>query len=492
MADNSQHMRRRKFPIELNLLDSKGGRGTTGRGPNMAVSISTLGVVSVTLIMVLAYALFPFTIFSATANPPNLYGYMSDHRENAAELEKDLSRSEATLSGLRNNFIPQAKAMIAEIGDVKNKLADYDEAYDNLFTYALWSKIIEEIDDLVPNEVDLTYIAQDDFQVVIEGITDDVSHIAEYAHSLIDSDLFRDDPPHNLDVEWSYQLTEKGKAEMIQTPQMYDNWLGEATLVTSVAPTPGVDYWAVIVGVADYPGIGNDLEYTDDDANDVRDALLASGNWEASHIAMLIDEAATKSNIQDTIVDIGDKTDADDVVFFFFSGHGTRVADMIPFDEADGRDEALCQYDFETEGELTDDELGEWLADLPANPVLVAIDTCHSGGMIKTGEIQDKGLPTAGVPRWGDGFAKDLDDVIDGVVLTASDDDEPSYENPLLQNGVFTYYFVEGLNGPADANSDDEISMEEAFNYLYWQVTGYTPPYSFIITVTLAPKESVE
>jgi len=444
----------------------------------MAVSISTLGVVSVTLIMVLAYALFPFTIFSATANPPNLYGYMSDHRENAAELEKDLSRSEATLSGLRNNFIPQAKAMIAEIGDVKNKLADYDEAYDNLFTYALWSKIIEEIDDLVPNEVDLTYIAQDDFQVVIEGITDDVSHIAEYAHSLIDSDLFRDDPPHNLDVEWSYQLTEKGKAEM--------------TLVTSVAPTPGVDYWAVIVGVADYPGIGNDLEYTDDDANDVRDALLASGNWEASHIAMLIDEAATKSNIQDTIVDIGDKTDADDVVFFFFSGHGTRVADMIPFDEADGRDEALCQYDFETEGELTDDELGEWLADLPANPVLVAIDTCHSGGMIKTGEIQDKGLPTAGVPRWGDGFAKDLDDVIDGVVLTASDDDEPSYENPLLQNGVFTYYFVEGLNGPADANSDDEISMEEAFNYLYWQVTGYTPPYSFIITVTLAPKESVE
>jgi len=124
--------------------------------------------------------------------------------------------------------------------------------------------------------------------------------------------------------------------------------------------------------------------------------------------------------------------------------------------------------------------------------VLVAIDTCHSGGMIKTGEIQDKGLPKADVPRWGDGFAKDLDDVIDGVVLTACDDDEPSYENPLLQNGVFTYYFVEGLHGPADANSDDEISMEEAFNYLYWQVTGYTPPYSFIITVTLAPKENVE
>jgi len=492
MADNSQPMRRRKFQIELNLLDSKGGRGTTGRGLNMAVSISTLGVVLVTLIMVLAYSLFPFTVFSATTNPPNLYGYMSGHRENAAELEKDLSRSEAILSDLRSNFIPQAKAMISEIGELKIKLEDFDEAHDILFTYALWSDIIEEIDALSPNEVDLTYIAQDDFQVVIEGITDDVSHIAEYAHSLIDSDLFRDDPPYNLDVEWSYQLTEKGKAEMIQTPQMYDNWPDEAVLVTSGNSTPGVDYWAVIVGVADYPGIGNDLEYTDDDANDVRDALLASGNWEASHIAMLLDEAATKSNIQDIIADIGNKTDADDVVFFFFSGHGTTVADIIPFDEADGYDEALCQYDFGTEGALTDDELGEWLADLPANPVLVAIDTCHSGGMIKTGEIQDKGLPKAGVPRWGDGFAKDLDDVIDGVVLTACDDDEPSYENPLLQNGVFTYYFVEGLHGPADANSDDEISMEEAFNYLYWQVTGYTPPYSFIITVTLAPKENVE
>jgi Tfp pilus assembly protein PilN len=454
----------------------------------MAVSVSTLGIVLVTLIMILAYALFPFTIFSSTANPPNLYGYMSDHKENVANLEQDLSRSEARLSDLRGNFIPQAKAMIAEIGELKIKLEDFDEAYDNLFTYALWSDIIEEIDNLAPNEVDLTYIAQDDFQVVIEGITDEDSHIAEYAHNLIDSDLFRDDPPYNLDVEWSYELTEKGKAEMIQTPQMYDNWPGEAVLVTSGAPTPGVDYWAVIVGVADYPGIANDLQYTDDDANDIRDTLLASNNWEASHITMLIDEAATKSNIQDAIADMGNKTDADDVVFFFFSGHGTIIADTIPLDEADYLDEAICQYDFETLGEITDDELAVWLADMPANPVLVAIDTCYSGGMIKTGEMQDKALTRAGVPQEGDGFAKDLDDVIDGVILTACDDDEPSYENPLLQNGVFTYYFVEGLNGPADANSDDEISMEEAFNYLYWRVTGYTPPYSFIITVTLMPK----
>ena len=53
------------------------------------------------------------------------------------------------------------------------------------------------------------------------------------------------------------------------------------------------------------------------------------------------------------------------------------------------------------------------------------------------------------------------------MLLTASDDNEASWEHRDLKNGVFTYYLDEGFNSPyeVDINTNQEISAEE--NYLY-------------------------
>jgi|GEM_PF-2697825 len=487
MAELNRTPEPKKFPIEVDLL-RLGARQQSSR---QAVSISALTVGLAVLVLVLLYALFPFSVVGMD-NLPNLYGYMQEQKQHVASLESDLASREAVLANLRSNHVPQAKALVDDIGEAESKLADMDKAYQELFIFPLWSDMIEEIATLAPAEVDLTWIVQYGTKVVIEGITDADIHISDYTHSLLESDLFRSDPPYDAVTGWRYELTEKSKAELIQTPQIYDNWSGEAVLLTSSAPAPGVEYWAVIVGVADYPPespLAN-LQYSDDDAQDVRQALLSRPNWDDSHITMLINEEATKAGIEDAIADMAANGDATDVFFFFFSGHGSTVVDQSPPDEADGWDEVLCPYDFDLldpTTALTDDELGVWLGDLPGAPILVAIDSCFSGGMVRGGVIHEKGVPTAGAPQSGDGFTKDLYGNINGVAITACEDGEAAFEDPLLQNGIFTYYFVEGLYGPADANDDGEITMEEAFNYLYWRVTGYTPPYWFSITVTLKP-----
>jgi hypothetical protein len=234
-------------------------------------------------------------------------------------------------------------------------------------------------------------------------------------------------------------------------------------------------YYGVIVGVADYPG-GGDLLFTDDDAREIRDALLRYGNWEEANIQLLLDSAATKSAIQAAIEQIGAVADADDVVLFFFSGHGTIGSDIAPLDETDGVDEYLCSYGSITSQFIRDDELSLWLGELPTTNVVVILDTCYSGGHVKLQGRTAKSLPgtPVGVVRKGDGFAadltqriapKDVDDNPGCVVLTASDDDELSYELFLLRNGLFSFSVIRGLERYWDRDGNGELSAEELFVY---------------------------
>jgi uncharacterized caspase-like protein len=58
------------------------------------------------------------------------------------------------------------------------------------------------------------------------------------------------------------------------------------------------------------------------------------------------------------------------------------------------------------------------------------------------------------------------------VVMTASDDNESPVETPTLSNGVYTYYLVEGLQGPAN-NGGNFISSEAAHTYATPRSTAF-------------------
>ncbi|PHT82139.1 Metacaspase-2 [Capsicum annuum] len=74
---------------------------------------------------------------------------------------------------------------------------------------------------------------------------------------------------------------------------------------------------------------------------------------------------------------------AGDSLVFHFSGHGSQERNYTS-DEIDGYDETLCPLDYETKGEIVDDELNATLVrPLPRGAKLLAlIDACHSGTML--------------------------------------------------------------------------------------------------------------
>ncbi len=132
--------------------------------------------------------------------------------------------------------------------------------------------------------------------------------------------------------------------------------------------------YALCVGINEYPGEGNDLAGCVNDALDWAELLKERGYTPLA----ILDSAATKVAILSTLRAMLELARRGDRVVFTFSGHGTWIPD-IDGDEKDGRDEALCPYDFAS-GVITDDELHDVLQQRRLGVrVTILSDSCHSG-----------------------------------------------------------------------------------------------------------------
>lgn len=110
---------------------------------------------------------------------------------------------------------------------------------------------------------------------------------------------------------------------------------------------------------------------------------LAEGIGFETHT--LADEQATKSNIQQSIIDLGNAMSDGGMLLVSFAGHGARIEEennpSLPKDESNDYDESwLCYDDF-----LLDDEIYNTLCEIKRNiRVVVLSDSCHSETTTRT------------------------------------------------------------------------------------------------------------
>lgn len=245
--------------------------------------------------------------------------------------------------------------------------------------------------------------------------------------------------------------------------------------LSQISEEEGLKLYAIIVGVNNYidPALP-DLVFCIADARDLKNTLLNSTMWSSVNITYLPD--ATKTEIENAIKRVARKVGSDSLVLFSFSGHGT----LSP----DGSHAYICPADSSVTSfanDIEDDELERWLDGIPTSRRCVILDTCYSGAFLKKPSPDlivrtylKKGQKVTR-PLAGTGFYKKLNKA-GYVVLAACDNNEYSQESSELQNGVFTYYLVEGFNSPygADINSDQEISAEESYYYANPKVIAFT------------------
>lgn len=215
--------------------------------------------------------------------------------------------------------------------------------------------------------------------------------------------------------------------------------------------------WAIIVGVATYNHMPS-LNYTDDDAYKMY-AFLRSpegGGVPDEQMKVLVDEGATRKNIMKNMTMLFEKADSNDVILFYFSGHGLKNA-FLPMD-FDGH-----------LNKVKHSEVKEIFKNCKAKYKLCIADACHAGGL--TG-AKDIGMSSSTY------YYEAFKEAKGGTAfMLSSKAEEISIENAGLRQGIFTHFLIKGLKGNADQDDNQLITIKEVYDYVNVNVKFYTSNY---------------
>lgn len=191
----------------------------------------------------------------------------------------------------------------------------------------------------------------------------------------------------------------------------------------------------VSVGISDYPGTVNDLRLPAKDAQTI--TWVYSKNSSMQY-CQLLNENATTKKIVAAMNKVFAMAGTDDVVVFFFSGHGYAGG--------------FCSYD----GYLDYKEIRKAMAKSKCKNKMIFADACFSGD-IRTG---------------GSSSQSEISETKKANVMLflSSRSDETSFESSSMKNGYFTTYLQKGLRGAADENKDRIITAKELFKYVHTNV----------------------
>lgn len=206
---------------------------------------------------------------------------------------------------------------------------------------------------------------------------------------------------------------------------------------------PKAAKYALCIGISDYSGTANDLNYCDDDANDWAAFLQGKGYT----VTKLLDRSATKAAIESAINTLASRSISGNSIFFVYSGHGYK-GQMI------STDMYYLSY--------------TWMKNKFANSTSTkmgfTLDACNIGyfksALAKTGR----------------------------VVAVASGNNNYSYDgNSTMKNGVFTYYQMVGWGSYNYFEGDNSYACTKMIAWGNANGVNCTPSYGDSYTGNLIP-----
>ncbi|RZC50377.1 hypothetical protein C5167_018813 [Papaver somniferum] len=163
---------------------------------------------------------------------------------------------------------------------------------------------------------------------------------------------------------------------------------------------------AVLVG-CNYQGTKAELKGCINDVKRMYQSLVDKYGFAEEDITVLIDTddsyiQPTGKNIRKAITDLIRSGEPGDVLFFHYSGHGTRLPAETGEDDDTGYDECIVPTDMNL---ITDDDFREYVDQVQEGcRITIVSDSCHSGGLIDEAKEQIGESTKSGGEEQSSGF----------------------------------------------------------------------------------------
>ncbi len=193
------------------------------------------------------------------------------------------------------------------------------------------------------------------------------------------------------------------------------------------------------------------------DAKAFSEAITRTG--ENPSINLLLNPTLTGLKVN--IFEWARKSEPGETLILYYSGHGYSIDNdtyLIPSD-VETRYIKDTAYNFTT-------GLKSISTDIRAKDVLIIIDACYSGSLVN----DDRPLTNAKIKE---GTIEEIAKDKGYVFLLSSRSDETSKERP-EGGGQFTHYLLKGIEGEANRDNDDKITVKEVYDYLREEVRKAT------------------
>jgi WD40 repeat protein len=229
--------------------------------------------------------------------------------------------------------------------------------------------------------------------------------------------------------------------------------------------------YIIAIGINRYANPQYNLRYAVADAQsfgaDLKSRQEQLNRFERNVLITLSDSEATKEGIRQSLIRLSGQTQPEDMVVFFYAGHGTAHKNqffLIPHDLGYKSDRTnLTDSGLQTilAHSISDRDLESLFEGIDAGQILLIIDACNSGQALEAEEKRRGPMNSKGLAQLA--YEKGM------YVLTAAQSFQAALEVSRLGHGLLTYALIEeGLQqAAADFEpKDGQVLAREWLNYV--------------------------